>query len=432
MSKLRRAERDALPVSASAHVEGCSNSTAASRDVESAAGPAPGALRRRAAGGRGADDHGGRAAVDPQGPLRLDAAAAGELDRQRISARLHRHDAARRPRGGSLRAAARCSCWRSPRSRSARCSRVRHSRSTSSSSRDCSRASAAERSSRSRRPVPASSTRATRAHVRSGWWAPARSSAWHSARSSAPPCSRRWTSRPRSRPPGIRSRSPPSCSFRRGAGSSTSSRRWRSSRSSSCGRRHPIGRRSIPRVDSTHSARAFSPPPSASGCSRSRPSASHRPISPSRASRSILGPPLYAVLTLGAGALAIRHFRRTPDPFIDLRAFRNRVFSSAVIVSLLTGYGLATAIIGSAVFIDRVRYAGAGRAAGGPRRARVRDGGRRAGVGLHPALHRRRLARVDRAARRRGGPRLDGHAHAGDADHHADRRSRPLRCWDSD
>src|SRR4051812_41037310 len=74
---------------------------------------------------------------------------------------------------------------------------------------------------------------------------------------------------------------------------------------------------------------------------------------------AILGPPLYALLTIGAGALAIRHFRRTPDPFIDLATFRNRVFSSAVIVSLLTGYGLATAIIGSAVFIDRVRYAGA-------------------------------------------------------------------------
>jgi MFS family permease len=73
----------------------------------------------------------------------------------------------------------------------------------------------------------------------------------------------------------------------------------------------------------------------------------------------ILGPPLYAALTLLTGALAVRHFRRTPDPFIDLRTFRNRVFSSAVIVSLLTGYGLATAIIGSAVFIDRVRYAGA-------------------------------------------------------------------------
>jgi MFS family permease len=72
----------------------------------------------------------------------------------------------------------------------------------------------------------------------------------------------------------------------------------------------------------------------------------------------ILGPPLYALLTLGTGVLAVRHFRRTPDPFIDLRTFRNRVFSSAVIVSLLTGYGLATAIVGSAVFIDRVRYEG--------------------------------------------------------------------------
>ena len=30
-----------------------------------------------------------------------------------------------------------------------------------------------------------------------------------------------------------------------------------------------------------------------------------------------------------------------------------------MLVSLLTGYGLATAIIGAAVFVDRVRYAGA-------------------------------------------------------------------------
>jgi MFS family permease len=44
------------------------------------------------------------------------------------------------------------------------------------------------------------------------------------------------------------------------------------------------------------------------------------------------------------------------QPFIDLRLFRDRTFSGAVLLSLLTGYGLATAIIGGAVFVDRVRY----------------------------------------------------------------------------
>jgi hypothetical protein len=59
-----------------------------------------------------------------------------------------------------------------------------------------------------------------------------------------------------------------------------------------------------------------------------------------------------------AGTAAIVRFLRTPDPFLDLRAFRDRVFSSAVLVSLLTGYALATAIVGAAVFVDRVRYGG--------------------------------------------------------------------------
>ena len=35
-------------------------------------------------------------------------------------------------------------------------------------------------------------------------------------------------------------------------------------------------------------------------------------------------------------------------------------FSSATLVSLLTGYGFATAIIGAAVFVDRVLYGGPG------------------------------------------------------------------------
>jgi MFS family permease len=46
------------------------------------------------------------------------------------------------------------------------------------------------------------------------------------------------------------------------------------------------------------------------------------------------------------------------DPYLDPHLFRNVVFSSAVIVSLLTGYAFATAIIGGAVFVDRVLYGG--------------------------------------------------------------------------
>ena len=49
---------------------------------------------------------------------------------------------------------------------------------------------------------------------------------------------------------------------------------------------------------------------------------------------------------------------RRPDPFLDPRLFRSGVFSSAALVSLLTGYALATAIVGGAVFVDRVLYGG--------------------------------------------------------------------------
>jgi MFS family permease len=73
---------------------------------------------------------------------------------------------------------------------------------------------------------------------------------------------------------------------------------------------------------------------------------------------SLSGRPLYVAICLATGALATVRFLRAREPFLDLRMFRNRVFSGAVLVSLLTGYGLATALIGAAVFVDRVRYAG--------------------------------------------------------------------------
>jgi MFS family permease len=72
----------------------------------------------------------------------------------------------------------------------------------------------------------------------------------------------------------------------------------------------------------------------------------------------IAGRPLYVAICVVTGLLATVRFLRARDPFLDLHMFRNRVFSGAVLVSLLTGYGLATALIGAAVFVDRVRYAG--------------------------------------------------------------------------
>ncbi len=67
----------------------------------------------------------------------------------------------------------------------------------------------------------------------------------------------------------------------------------------------------------------------------------------------------FAIVAVASGTLAGVRFSRASHPFIDLRHFRNRTFTGAVALSLLTGYALATAIIGGAVFVDRVRYAGA-------------------------------------------------------------------------
>ena len=65
-----------------------------------------------------------------------------------------------------------------------------------------------------------------------------------------------------------------------------------------------------------------------------------------------------AVLAIVATLVTIvRGFRR-PDPFLDPRLFRRVAFSSAALVSLQTGFAFATAIIGGAVFVDRVLYGG--------------------------------------------------------------------------
>jgi len=75
-----------------------------------------------------------------------------------------------------------------------------------------------------------------------------------------------------------------------------------------------------------------------------------------------LDPMTVTVVLLAVSALAVAAFvslgLRATDPFIDPRLFRSLPFSAATLVSLLTGYAFATAIIGAAVFVDRVLYGG--------------------------------------------------------------------------
>ncbi len=82
-------------------------------------------------------------------------------------------------------------------------------------------------------------------------------------------------------------------------------------------------------------------------------------------SRGDVGGPDPLVVSAGLGVLAaaatlvtIVRGSRLADPFLDPRLFRSVTFSAAALVSLLTGYAFATAIIGGAVFVDRVLYGG--------------------------------------------------------------------------
>ena len=63
---------------------------------------------------------------------------------------------------------------------------------------------------------------------------------------------------------------------------------------------------------------------------------------------------------LALSALAMAAFAwwelRSASPLVDLRLFTDRAFSAANAVSLLTGYTLATAIIGGPVFVNRVLF----------------------------------------------------------------------------
>lgn len=68
--------------------------------------------------------------------------------------------------------------------------------------------------------------------------------------------------------------------------------------------------------------------------------------------------PLLAGAGAAALALVVARGLRVDDPFLDPRLFRRLPFAAAALVSLLTGYGFATAIVGGAVFVDRVMYGG--------------------------------------------------------------------------
>jgi MFS family permease len=65
-----------------------------------------------------------------------------------------------------------------------------------------------------------------------------------------------------------------------------------------------------------------------------------------------------ALVAVVAIPVAIVRGLGTADPFLDPRLFRRPAFASAALVSALTGYGFATAIVGAAVFVDRVLYGG--------------------------------------------------------------------------
>ena len=71
----------------------------------------------------------------------------------------------------------------------------------------------------------------------------------------------------------------------------------------------------------------------------------------------LVGLALTAVAVVATLLTVVRGFRRA-EPFLDPRLFRRPAFTSATLVSLLTGYAFATAIIGGAVFVDRVLYGG--------------------------------------------------------------------------
>jgi len=82
-----------------------------------------------------------------------------------------------------------------------------------------------------------------------------------------------------------------------------------------------------------------------------------RQLAGSAADPGVITAGLLAIAAVASTVAVVRGLR-VGDPFLDPRLFGSVTFSSAALVSLLTGYGFATAIIGGAVFVDRVLYGG--------------------------------------------------------------------------
>ncbi len=71
----------------------------------------------------------------------------------------------------------------------------------------------------------------------------------------------------------------------------------------------------------------------------------------------VVGAGLVALAIIATLVTIVRGLRR-PEPFLDPRLFASIAFSSAALVSLLTGFAFAIGIIGGTVFVDRVLYGG--------------------------------------------------------------------------
>ena len=206
---------------------------------------------------------------------------------------------------------------------------------------------------------------------------------------------------------------------RRGAGSSTSTCRSACSGSSSHGPSVPAGTRPGAPVGWTSWA------PRSSGSRWPRACSALTLLGATTIAGTDLDPGAVSagLGVLAAGGHAARHRprpARPDDPFLDVRLFRSRSFSAAALVSLLTGYAFATAIIGGAVFVDRVLY-------GGPDEQRLALGSLAAAtaVGALVSGFRRADRELPRRDPGRAGVerrRTGRHGHVGPGDGHPRRR----------
>ena len=146
----------------------------------------------------------------------------------------------------------------------------------------------------------------------------------------------------------------PGCSRQPGAGCSTSTFRSASGHWWWPGRQQRLGDAATPGPRRPRRAILFSAPRRRPG----RPALLGSQAGPEGGIDPATVPLVLLVVALIAGPATIVRGLRVTDPFLDPRLFRSASFSSAALVSLLTGYGFATAIVGAAVFVDRVLYGG--------------------------------------------------------------------------